>query len=302
MSAVVYIAAGVVGCVVNLWHVQSNDPWRFLWYLICANVAALGIKMIGAQSLIPAGFLIMLLGVGDLSLPELLFIGCTATLLRDIRKVRGTSQLLPVLYGLASVTIGIAAAQGAYRLTSSLGFNALFPVPVVASSFVLLFNYGLATTLLTHSEAPLVGVYKRECRHLLPWFVAASYLAYLVRCTTLETGWQPGVIALPILFVLDYGYRTWSRAQAEHKEELESLHRRTLEILAVAIEAKDHTTQLHLRRVQTYAVEIGRELQLGESELEGLNVAALLHDIGKLAIPDHILVKPDRSAPRSGRR
>ncbi|HTR38312.1 MAG TPA: diguanylate cyclase [Bryobacteraceae bacterium] len=295
--ASVYTVAGILGCILNLWHVHSSDPWRFLWYLICANIAALGIKMIGAQSLIPAGFLIMLLGVGDLSLPELLFIGCTATLLRDIRKVRGFAQLVPVLFGMASVTIGIAAAQGAYRLTSSLGFNALFPVPVVASSFVLLFNYGLATSLLSDSKAPLIGVYKRECRHLLPWFVAASYLAYLVRCTTLETGWQPGVIALPILFVLDYGYRTWSRAQAEHKEELAALHRRTLEILAVAIEAKDHTTQLHLRRVQTYALEVGRELKLSESELEGLNVAALLHDIGKLAIPDHILVKPGPLSP-----
>jgi diguanylate cyclase (GGDEF)-like protein/putative nucleotidyltransferase with HDIG domain len=297
MWAAVYTVAGVLGCVLNLWHVQASDPWRFLWYLICANVAALGIKMIGAQSLIPAGFLIMLVGVGDLSLPELLFIGCTATLLRDIRKVKGASQLLPVLFGMASVTIGVAAAQGAYRLTSSFGFNALFPLPVVASSFVLLFNYGLATTLLSDTRAPLIGVYKRECRHLLPWFVAASYLAYLVRCTNLQTGWQPGIIALPILFVLDYGYRMWSTAQAEHKEELAALHRRTLEILAVAIEAKDHTTQLHLRRVQTYAVEVGKELKLSESELEGLNVAALLHDIGKLAIPDHILVKPGPLSP-----
>jgi diguanylate cyclase (GGDEF)-like protein/putative nucleotidyltransferase with HDIG domain len=295
--AAVYTVVGILGCALNLAHVQANDPWRFLWYLICANVAALGIKMIGTQSLIPAGFLIMLLGVGELSLPELLFIGCTATVLRDIRKVRGMSQMLPFLFGMASVTIGIAAAHGAYKLTSSLGFNALFPVPVVASSFVLLFNYGLATTLLSDSRAPLIGVYRRECRHLLPWFVAASYLAYLVRCATLQTGWQPGVIALPILFVLDYGYRTWSKAQSEHKEELAALHRRTLEILAVAIEAKDHTTQLHLRRVQTYAVEVGKELKLNETELEGLNVAALLHDIGKLAIPDHILVKPGPLSP-----
>ena len=297
MWAAVYTVAGVLGCVLNLWHVQSSDPWRFLWYLICVNVAALGIKMIGAQSLIPAGFLIMLLGVGDLSLPELLFIGCTATVLRDIRKVRGASQLLPVLFGMASVTIGIAAAQGAYRLTSSFGFNALFPVPVVASSFVLLFNYGLATTLLSEANAPLIGIYKRECRHLLPWFVAASYLAYLVRCTTLQTGWQPGVIALPILFVLDYGYRTWSRAQAEHKEELAALHRRTLEILAVAIEAKDHTTHDHLQRVRVYALEIAKELELSEAEVEALRAAALLHDIGKLAVPEHIINKPGRLTP-----
>ena len=73
-----------------------------------------------------------------------------------------------------------------------------------------------------------------------------------------------------------------------------SLHLRTIEALALAIEAKDHTTHDHLQRVQVYAVEIGKELRLSETTLEALRAAALLHDIGKLAVPEHIISKPGK--------
>src|ERR1035438_4487141 len=69
---------------------------------------------------------------------------------------------------------------------------------------------------------------------------------------------------------------------------------RTIEALVLAIEAKDHTTHEHLRRVRVYAVEVGKHMRLSERELEALKAAALLHDIGKLAVPEHIISKPGR--------
>jgi putative nucleotidyltransferase with HDIG domain len=80
-------------------------------------------------------------------------------------------------------------------------------------------------------------------------------------------------------------------------DKLAALHQRTLETLAVAIDGRDHTTHMHLRRVQFYVRAVGQELKLSEEQLEHLNVAALLHDIGKLAIPDHILLKPGPLSP-----
>jgi diguanylate cyclase (GGDEF)-like protein/putative nucleotidyltransferase with HDIG domain len=289
--ALIYAVAGVLAFVHNLLQVNAHDLRRFFLYLVCANIAALGLRLTSNLSMVPAGFLIMILGFGDLSLPELLFIAFTVTLLRELREVNGVPRAVPVLYAIASVTVGIAAAQTAYRLTSLLGFSAVFPAPAIASSFVLLFNCGLATTLLKDRNAPFIGVYRRECRPLLPWFVAAAYLAYLVRCASLQTGYHAGLVALPILFALDRGYQSWSNSKTAHREEMEALHRHTLETLAVAIETRDNTTQMHLRRVQIYALAVGQELGLSEEELQSLNVAALLHDIGKLGIPDHILLK-----------
>ena len=76
-----------------------------------------------------------------------------------------------------------------------------------------------------------------------------------------------------------------------------SLHLRTIEALALAIEAKDHTTHDHLQRVQVYALEMGKDLGLDDAELEALQAASLLHDIGKLAVPEHIISKPGRLTP-----
>src|SRR2546430_6828516 len=76
-----------------------------------------------------------------------------------------------------------------------------------------------------------------------------------------------------------------------------NLHLRTIEALALAIEAKDHTTHDHLQRVRVYAIEVAKELKISDDELEALRAAALLHDIGKLAVPEHIINKPGRLTP-----
>src|SRR5208283_1866358 len=82
-----------------------------------------------------------------------------------------------------------------------------------------------------------------------------------------------------------------------HVEEIADLHLRTIEALALAIEAKDQTTHDHLQRVRVYAIEVAKELGIKGAELEALHAAALLHDIGKLAVPEHIISKPGRLSP-----
>ena len=112
--------------------------------------------------------------------------------------------------------------------------------------------------------------------------------------------WQSALIVLP-MFGLLYRSCNWYLSllmdNRQHVEEIGALHLRTIEALALAIEAKDFTTHDHLQRVRVYALEIGRELGLSDPELEGLRAAALLHDIGKLAVPEHIISKPGKLTP-----
>ncbi len=68
----------------------------------------------------------------------------------------------------------------------------------------------------------------------------------------------------------------------------------TIESLAIAIDAKDQTTHGHVRRTQIYAKEMGRLFKVSEKELQALHAGALLHDIGKLAVPEYILNKPGK--------
>ncbi|MDT7602477.1 MAG: hypothetical protein QOF61_474 [Acidobacteriota bacterium] len=79
-----------------------------------------------------------------------------------------------------------------------------------------------------------------------------------------------------------------------HIQEIADLHMNTIESLAIAIDAKDQTTHGHVRRTQIYAMELGKILGISERELLALQAGALLHDVGKLAVPEYILNKPGK--------
>ena len=86
-------------------------------------------------------------------------------------------------------------------------------------------------------------------------------------------------------------------AEAErrrHIEEMANIHMNTIESLAIAIDAKDQTTHGHVRRTQIYATEMGKLFSVTEPEVQALRAGALLHDIGKLAVPEYILNKPGK--------
>jgi diguanylate cyclase (GGDEF)-like protein/putative nucleotidyltransferase with HDIG domain len=110
---------------------------------------------------------------------------------------------------------------------------------------------------------------------------------------------RTGFWAAPLTFAPIYlTYRTYrvymSRIVDEqrHVQQTSDLHLATIEALARAIDAKDQTTHMHIRRVQLFAAELARAAGLADFEIQGIKTAALLHDVGKLAIPEHILSKP----------
>ena len=68
----------------------------------------------------------------------------------------------------------------------------------------------------------------------------------------------------------------------------------TVYFMAAAVDAKDHYTGEHSRKVNKYAVSLGKALELEASDIERINACALLHDIGKIGISDEILTKPGK--------
>ncbi len=73
---------------------------------------------------------------------------------------------------------------------------------------------------------------------------------------------------------------------------LEDAYRSTLKALTAALETRDAETHGHSERVVTYSLRLGRELGLTKSEMTALEFGSLLHDIGKIGVPDAILRKP----------
>ena len=79
----------------------------------------------------------------------------------------------------------------------------------------------------------------------------------------------------------------------QHVERLNGLYLSTIETLATAIDAKDDVTHDHVRRVQGAAVALAKELGISDPQLlKAIEAAGLLHDTGKIAVPEHILTKP----------
>ncbi|MFN2501449.1 MAG: diguanylate cyclase [Pyrinomonadaceae bacterium] len=103
------------------------------------------------------------------------------------------------------------------------------------------------------------------------------------------------LVLLPVSAIGVVAYRMHlSRLRQKTRQitEASRIHLATVEAIATAIDARDQVGGGHVRRTQLYAVGIGRIMGLGENDINALRTGALLHDIGKLAVPDHILNKP----------
>ena len=82
------------------------------------------------------------------------------------------------------------------------------------------------------------------------------------------------------------------------RHEADEVYLPAVEALALAVEAKDSVSSAHLKRVQRYSVEIAKALNCTEEEIRALEFGALLHDIGKIAIPEVLLTKPGKLSPQ----
>ena len=138
-----------------------------------------------------------------------------------------------------------------------------------------------------------------------PSFVLAGFLASLVaqfahsfRATVL-------LVVVPILYLCYYSYQVYLRSlenEKKHSSEMADLFNSTLSTLALAIDAKDKNTHGHIQRVQKYSRAIAEAMKLEEEQVTAIAAAALLHDIGKLAIPEYILSKQGPLTPEEMRK
>jgi diguanylate cyclase (GGDEF)-like protein/putative nucleotidyltransferase with HDIG domain len=117
----------------------------------------------------------------------------------------------------------------------------------------------------------------------------------LLNLTFLQFGIEFGLVILPITIIASVAYMVYQERLANKTREITEasrIHLATVEALATAIDARDQMGIGHVRRTQIFAIGIGEFLDLSDDEINALRTGALLHDIGKLAVPDHILNKP----------
>lgn len=158
--------------------------------------------------------------------------------------------------------------------------------------FLSVFAYFLLNTVLVMIVISLAqkmsffGVWLTNFRWSAPNYMAISPLGILIASVYLNLG-IAGVLLLMIpLMVARHTFIMYM--------DMRNQYLSTIKALTKAIDAKDHYTHGHSERVAELAVQIGNELGLPEDFLEKLEYIALMHDIGKIGIPESILNKPSR--------
>ena len=301
---------GVVVLGFALWHWQSQDLMRFACYLVVAILASgLKVQLPGIDGTMSVNFLFILLGVLELSLPETLVIGCTASLMQSVWQARKRLDPVKVLFNVAGMMANASALTYVSYHWLVGRFGSSRPILLMVAALVFFFANTLPiSVVIALTEGKSSRKVWSECYFWsFPYYLVGAAAVGLVGIVNRSAGWETSLLVLPLIYWVYRSYRLYlGRLEAEkervevekrHVEQIASLNMRTIEALALAIEAKDHTTHTHLQRVRTYAVAVAEELKLPEGEIEALRAAALLHDIGKLAVPEQIINKPGKLTP-----
>ena len=187
------------------------------------------------------------------------------------------------------VILSVLAILGVDRL--GLGFPHWMAIPLVIPIGLAALEGGAGPALVVNS------------------FACSAYLTVLMLGSEMTVASQVGALApayttvgILTFYALTGGWlggrnrRLLDRIQA-HEEQLERDFERTVASLAAAIEAKDPTTEGHVQRVAQLAVLMGRKLGYDERRLRILRYGAMLHDVGKIGVPEAILNKPGGLTP-----
>ena len=287
----------------GVWTWQVDNAPKFIAYFLIALLASrLKVILPEITGTISVNFLFILIGIVELTFSETLVVGCSAIIAQCFISRKKWPKPKQILFNVCSASFAIWAAyyvyHGPLRAHMQQNFSLLL---IVSACTYFLLNTLPVSMIIALTEGKSLRKVWTDCYFWsFPYYLVGAAIAGLVSWINERVSWETTLLALPAMFVIYRSYRLYLsklKDEKRHVEEMAGLHLRTIEALALAIEAKDHTTHDHLHRVRVYAVELAKRLGLPEGELEALRAAALLHDIGKLAIPEHIISKPGRLTP-----
>lgn len=282
-------------------HQSSKNIAEFICYVGIAILASrLKVNLPGITGTLSVNFLFILIGVLELSFTETMILGAIAMLAQCAYPTRPRAMQITFNVCAGSISTALAYVVFHHPLMNLLVDSR--PVLLCVSATVyFIANAGSIATVISLTERRPLNRILVDCYFWsFPYYLVGAGIAGGIAWLNHTFNWETSLLVLPVIYLIYRSYRLYLgklEDEKRHVEEMANLHLRTIEALALAIEAKDHTTHEHLQRVRVYAMEVGKELGLEGPELEALHAAALLHDIGKLAVPEHIISKPGRLSP-----
>ena len=276
----------------------SHDWLHFAVYLTAVLLSSgLKVAMPRGDGTMSVNFPFILLGVLELSPLQAVALAGLSVFAQCRFKVLKAFTLVQIAFNISNA---VAATACASFLFAYLTRRHIELAPSLAAAAVAYFFANTIPVALvigwSKGEGPFT-LWRRQFPWYLPFYLVGAVLAVVAHLISVRYGWLTSSLLIPMVYTIYQVYKiqlNLIREKQKHLEETEALHLRTIEGLAMAIEAKDQNTHDHLLRVHVYASEIGKSLGLDEQQMKALLTASYLHDIGKLAVPEHIINKPGK--------
>ena len=285
------------------WKPNSADLTKLFIYTLAAVLTS-GFKvwLPGILSTLSMNYVFIIAGLLDLHLAGGILVGVAGVFGQTFYKNKQGVWWDQLLFNVSTIALSVAAAGYCYQLHlfSPIDPIGVFSVVCASSAYFLVNTLILSKIIGLTAAQKCLAVWRESYLWTSPQYLVGGLIATGFHLMIYRIGWAGMLATLPVMYLVYRSYRLYlSRVDEQqlHLSEMAQLHLRTIEALALAIDAKDDTTAAHLRRVQVYASEIGKELGLSKLDMQALEAAALLHDIGKLAVPEYIVSKPGRLTP-----
>jgi diguanylate cyclase (GGDEF)-like protein/putative nucleotidyltransferase with HDIG domain len=284
---------GVVGAVVDTSAVSSS--YFVLMAFLAVVTAHTKVRLIGSSlSLLTTVALVAVMMLG--TKPAVL-VGVIGVITQcALPPKRFIFHHLAFNLGMIVATIwGVGAGYYAVVRQTPAPAGDLFVGALIASLIYYLGNsLGVSLIIALSNRKSFFRLWHDNFLYTAPSFFVAGLLAAVVAHFAASFRVTVLLVVVPILYLCFYSYQVYLRSlenEKKHASEMAVLFNSTLSTLALAIDAKDPYTHGHIQRVQKYSRAIAEAMGLDEQEVNAIATAALLHDIGKLAIPEYILSK-----------
>jgi diguanylate cyclase (GGDEF)-like protein len=296
------VALGGGAIAYSLPQLTLDRPLSFVGLLTLAlltSTAKLDLPLSRSGSTLSLSFAMNLATLAVLGSNEAVIIGMLSAWSQCTLRMKQRNALYRTLFSIATVGISVEAAGMVFDLLKGDPSRFLVAVvrPLVPATLVYFFlNTALvAAAIALSTRQSLPKVWMGSFLWSAPsYFVAAGAAALAAAIWERGSLWW-GVLVVVPLYLTYRSYRSFIARLDEERAQvrrLSDVQLATIEALALAIEIKDRTTQAQVRRMQIYAEGLALALEMPDEEIPGVKTAALLHDIGHLAVPEHILSKP----------
>jgi diguanylate cyclase (GGDEF)-like protein/putative nucleotidyltransferase with HDIG domain len=297
--------AGLLAMAVTFRGWIPEPKPQFIVYLILALVSSrMKVQFPGVQGAISVNFVIAMLSVVELTAPETMVVVVAGLAAQTYwnSKGKGLLKLVHLFFNTTCIALTVLAATWVYHRPwfTNIAGGELLRLTLAGVAYFVVNNVPLAIVIALTEGQNIRTVIQRLFDWSFCYYLVGASVAEAMHKSTEKLGWVFTVALLPPMYLIYRSYRAYfgkMEQEKAHAESMASLHLRTIEALATAIEAKDECTGDHLRRVQVYSLELAKHLGLSSDEVHALQAASILHDIGKLAVPDYIISKPGKLTP-----